>query len=351
MGAGSRLYGNGFDSWGRAAGVQKEKQPVKWNEAQKERRVAHDSSKSTKSPEDDGKEVEKETATDKDSETKKRQTESASQKPQNISADSQNHVENQLPDKERDLETTKKPEGISKPETTKKPGETREPETTKKPEGTRTLETTQKPEGTRTPETTQKPEGTRTPETTKKPEGTRKPESTKTPSLLVSVKDYTKLCSMECVSPKSDDTDEITMIFSSLIERNVLNNQIITSYDQLHTIIQKIENERNSWNGDIINQIVQVLEQYDRDYFQRNVLYYHNVYWTAGYDFRLSSVNMLMEEGGRKFLKIELDKFWALPPDYCAVDVMCYYGCFIQIPRDVAEECDAIECSLIGGFE
>ncbi len=196
------------------------------------------------------------------------------------------------------------------------------------------------------PGTLVKPDDIKRPGTTRKPEATMGPTGSGQP---VSVKDYTRLCSMQCVRPEGEDAEKISLEFSSLIDKGVLEDQLITSYDQLQGIIRTIQKEHSYWH--VIKWLVEPLKKYDRAYFRENVLYFYNVYWTMGYDFSLSSATLVEEEGGRKELKIELEHFWALPADLCAPCVMCYYGSFIQIPRDVAEKCDAIECSLIGGVK
>ena len=141
-----------------------------------------------------------------------------------------------------------------------------------------------------------------------------------------------------------EDAEKVSLAFSSLIYEAVLENQVIASYNQLQEIIRKIHKEHSFWH--MIKGLVEPLKKYDRDYFQNNVLYFHNIFQTMGYDFNLLSVE-LMEDEGRKYLKIELKPFWALPPDQCAPCVMRYYGCFIQMPKEVAQKCDTVECTQV----
>ena len=204
--------------------------------------------------------------------------------------------------------------------------------------------TAEKPGDAGKPGTAEKPGDAEKPGTASKPAATGKPAGSGKP---VVVKDYTRLCSMQCVRPEGEDVEEVSLAFSSLINRGVLKNQVIASYDQLQEIIRIIKKEH--FFQHVVQGLVEPLKKYDRSYFQKNVLYLYNIYETMGYDFTLFSVKYVEEEGGRKKLKIELDGFWALPPDQCAPCVMCYYGSFIQMPRELAEKCDDIECS--GGYE
>lgn len=161
---------------------------------------------------------------------------------------------------------------------------------------------------------------------------------------------YIDLCSMKEASPDTENDSEAEIAFSRLFEDEMFGNQKISSYEELQDLIGKAKKECKDWNtpakNRALNWIIQQLEQYDTNYFEKNALYLYNVYCTYGYDFKLSAVNVVDQEDGKKLLDIQLDRVWTVGDDEAVPCVMCYYCCFVQVPRNIADACDSTKFVL-----
>lgn len=152
------------------------------------------------------------------------------------------------------------------------------------------------------------------------------------------------------------DTENAKMLYSQEIDygdlhvKKVLGTQIITSYEQLQTLIQSAKDEV-AGNPEIkyeFTDIIRQMEAIDREYFIENALCVGTLdYGARGYGFTVaSSVIKQTKQGDIKQLNILLDQYWALPDDACTTCDAVYYGCLIQMPKDTVQDCHSLVCGL-----
>ncbi|MDO4165950.1 MAG: hypothetical protein Q4D32_00945 [Eubacteriales bacterium] len=205
------------------------------------------------------------------------------------------------------------------------------------------------------------------------------PSASAEPEQKVPVGSYLALCSMKCASPNKDlheegqvpsedegtvppegeevelpegeeneafaKTEGLEVVFSRLFSGDLFREQKISSYEQLQGLIEKaaLENKDQLYGEWGMEWISQQFSQYDKAFFEENTLYLYTIYLTYGYSFSLSGVDVSQDADGNECLNIQVDQYKALEPGADTLEVMCYYCCFIQVPKYVANACDSVE--------
>ena len=252
--------------------------------------------------------------------------------------------------KDEKLEMDKKSEKREKQDTSKKPE--KHSDNTKKDDSNSS--DNQNPSDSseeKKPTATAKPEKPGT--SPEKPTATAKPAE---PGTIKVLGNYVQLCSMRQLG-NSDNASEMQHVItsSSLVEEAVKNTAIYT-YEQLQEYREKTRErflkfelgEGKELFLSALEEYFQGLRQYDKAYFEKNVLYIHNAYVTSGYDFRLHAVDAVEKEDGKKVLDVQIERFWPVPEDVCTPCVMENHMLVVEIPKDVAEKCDSIEGQIVG---
>ena len=139
-----------------------------------------------------------------------------------------------------------------------------------------------------------------------------------------------------------------------------LGNQMIVSYEQLQDLIREIREDMENdtrqgelpWYGvERMQWFIQQLEAIEEDYFSDHVLCITTMSVARGYDYTLDMAGKVVEEDGTKALHLCLKQHYNLEKDECVTCDMSYYSYFIQLPRDLVQDCESVVCSLVSDGE
>lgn len=163
--------------------------------------------------------------------------------------------------------------------------------------------------------------------------------------------DYLSLCSLvthtfsdpvmlpeEVTAPSSGVcADEVAGSFWN----GLLKNRMITSFDELEAMRQDVQKKAGSLpkDGDI-QKIVGQLEEYDSSFFLSDVLCVNLFYLEDGYDLTFSSVTIEEDDQGEKVLTLNLQV--NKTAGGAGASGKKYYGCFIQVPGELAWQCGSV---------
>ena len=140
-----------------------------------------------------------------------------------------------------------------------------------------------------------------------------------------------------------------------LVNGNFFGNQIVASYEQLQNLIQKTKAEMagNTWQPgrDQLQWYIDHLEAIGQDYFTDHVLCISTMSVARGYDYTLDMAGKVVEEDGTKALYLCLKRHYNLKKDECVTCDMPYYSFFIQLPRELVQNCESVVCSLVSDGE
>lgn len=132
-------------------------------------------------------------------------------------------------------------------------------------------------------------------------------------------------------------------------------NQMIDSYEQLQNLIQKANEdmESNTWQygRDRMQWYINQMEAIEQDYFTDHVLCINTMMVARGYDYTLDFAAKVVEGDGSKALHLWLKRHYSLKEGECVTCDMPYYSFFIQVPRELVQECESVVCSLVDSEE
>lgn len=173
-----------------------------------------------------------------------------------------------------------------------------------------------------------------TPQPDQMPDATLIPEPSGGYVSLCSIADYT--------FTKSEITEgDIVSIEST----SLLRNQMISSYEQLQELLQKVkEKPEYQYNG--AQQVIQRLNEFDSNYFVSNALCLYTIDLPAGYEFKLTAVDVEEDMQGRKWLSIQIAKSHIASMEADGADGQGFYGCSIQVPKSIAQYCEYMACEV-----
>ena len=130
---------------------------------------------------------------------------------------------------------------------------------------------------------------------------------------------------------------------------------VVASYEQLQNLIQKTKAEMagNTWQPgrDQLQWYIDHLEAIGQDYFTDHVLCISTMSVARGYDYTLDMAGKVVEEDGTKALYLCLKRHYNLKKDECVTCDMPYYSFFIQLPRELVQNCESVVCSLVSDGE
>lgn len=132
-------------------------------------------------------------------------------------------------------------------------------------------------------------------------------------------------------------------------------NQMIDSYEQLQNLIQKTkeEMESNTWQYgcDRLQWYINQMETIEQDYFTDHVLCINTMSVARGYEYTLDFAAKVVEEDGTKTLHLWLKQHYSLKDGECVTCDMPYYSYFIQVPRELVQDCESVVCNLVDSEE
>ncbi len=138
-----------------------------------------------------------------------------------------------------------------------------------------------------------------------------------------------------------------------LLDGDFFGNQMIVSYKQLQNLIHETKEEMGNitWQGgcDRLQWYINQLETIGQDYFTDHVLCINTMSVARGYDYILDYAGTVVEEDGGKILQLCLRQYYNLKDNECVTCDMPYYSYFIQVPRELVQDCESVVCSLVRG--
>ena len=190
-------------------------------------------------------------------------------------------------------------------------------------------------------ETTQ-PMRTSKPTETLKPMGTSKPAKTSNPMPPQKTprpqENYIAVCSIETYVYSSN----ILISEGQEVDRpsSVFDSQIILSYEQLQSLIGKIEKQLVQTPDHDLKNILQQLRGYDQSYFASNALCINMSYMDAGMNVGLRAVWVRDMWQGNYYLDIWLDKVCDEADQASGVK---FYSSFVTVPQTIAGQCNMVQ--------
>lgn len=149
---------------------------------------------------------------------------------------------------------------------------------------------------------------------------------------------------------------ELKLLFGNyndgLLDGDFFGNRMIDSYEQLQSLIHETKEEMGNvtWQGgcDRLQQwYINQLETIGQDYFTDHVLCINTMTVARGYDYTLDYAVAVVEEDGTKTLQLCLGRHYNLKDGECVTCDMPYYSYFIQLPRELVQDCKSVVCSLV----
>lgn len=138
-----------------------------------------------------------------------------------------------------------------------------------------------------------------------------------------------------------------------LPDGNFFGNQIVASYEQLQNLIQKTREEMagNTWQPgcDRLQWYINQMETIGEDYFSDHVLCINTMSVARGYEYILDSARADVGEDGTKILHLCLRQHYNVKGDESVTCDMPYYSYFIQLPKELIQDCETVVCSLVEG--
>ncbi|MDE6566528.1 MAG: Ig-like domain-containing protein [Lachnospiraceae bacterium] len=150
---------------------------------------------------------------------------------------------------------------------------------------------------------------------------------------------------------------ELKLLFGNyndgLLDGDFFGNRMIDSYEQLQSLLHETKEEMGNvtWQGgcDRLQWYINQLETIGQDYFTDHVLCINTMMVARGYDYTLDYAVAVVEEDGTKALQLCLGRHYSLKDGECVTCDMPYYSYFIQLPRELVQDCKSVVCSLVSG--
>lgn len=177
-----------------------------------------------------------------------------------------------------------------------------------------------------------------------------------TPAPAVSCQPLPTLPEVPTIGPAVADV-KLKLLFGNyndgLLNGDFFGNRMIVSYDQLQDLICETKEEMGNitwqYGCDRLQWYINQLETIGQDYFTDYVLCINTMMVARGYDYTLDYAEAVVEEDGTKMLRLCLGQHYNLKDGESVTCDMPDYSFFIQLPRELVQGCESVECSLVRG--